>query len=356
MTLSREQWLEERKKGIGGSDSAAVLGLSKWKSPYQVWCDKKGYNPLESSDNASLFWGRTLEPVIRQHYSDITGYSVAETEIYFMPNHDYIFATVDGLVIEDPDRILEIKTSRTAEGWGEPETDQIPVEYLCQCQHYMMVYNRHITDVAVLIGGSDFRIYHVEASTEVQNHLLREYAEFWELVKNDTPPEPRSFDDVIDFQNNIITLKVKDRTTVGGKIHSIPIIPQLCEILSKQKKINEYVFNFRGKPITSISRSWHNIFYKFVPAQKEELTSKDVIENRVRKGKIVSYKRVLRDPELPYTNFHTLRHTAATWILKKTNNLKITQQILGHADIKTTLKYAHILDDEKRKALESVFD
>ncbi len=197
MTLSREQWLEERKKGIGGSDSAAVLGLSKWKSPYQVWCDKKGYNSLESSNNASLFWGRTLEPVIRQHYSDITGYSVAETEIYFMPDHDYIFATVDGLVIEDPDRILEIKTSRTAEGWGEPETDQIPVEYLCQCQHYMMVYNRHITDVAVLIGGSDFRIYHVEASTEVQNHLLREYAEFWELVKNDTPPEPRSFDDVM---------------------------------------------------------------------------------------------------------------------------------------------------------------
>lgn len=160
----------------------------------------------------------------------------------------------------------------------------------------------------------------------------------------------------IDFQNNIITLKVKDRTTVGGKIHSIPIIPQLCEILSKQKKVNEYVFNFRGKPVTSISRSWHNIFYKFVPATKEELTSKDVIENRVRKGRLVSYKRVLRDPELPYTNFHTLRHTAATWILKKTNNLKITQQILGHADIKTTLKYAHVLDDEKRKALESVFD
>nr|DAI44130.1 MAG TPA: Exonuclease [Caudoviricetes sp.] len=197
MTLSREQWLEERKKGIGGSDSAAVLGLSKWKSPYQVWCDKKGYNFLESSDNASLFWGRTLEPVIRQHYSDITGYSVAETEIYFMPDHDYIFATVDGLVIEDPDRILEIKTARTAEGWGEPETDQIPVEYLCQCQHYMMVYNRHITDVAVLIGGSDFRIYHVEASTEVQNHLLREYANFWKLVETDTPPEPRSFDDVM---------------------------------------------------------------------------------------------------------------------------------------------------------------
>lgn len=197
MTLTRAQWLEERKKGIGGSDSAAVLGLSKWKSPYQVWCDKKGCNPSEGSDNAGLFWGRTLEPVIRQHYSDITGYSVAEAEIYFMPGYDYIFATVDGLVIEDPERILEIKTARTAEGWGEPESDQIPVEYICQCQHYMMVYNRHITDVAALIGGSDFRIYHIEASENIQRHMLREYASFWQKVKNDIPPEPRCFDDVM---------------------------------------------------------------------------------------------------------------------------------------------------------------
>lgn len=223
MTLTREQWLEERKKGIGGSDAAAVLGLSKWKSPYQVWCDKKGCNPLESSDNASLFWGRTLEPVIRQHYSDITGYSVAETEIYFMPEHNYIFATVDGLVIEDPDRILEIKTARTDEGWGEPETDQIPLEYICQCQHYMMVYNRHITDVAVLIGGSDFRIYHVEASSEVQNHLLREYANFWKLVETNTPPEPRSFDDVMQ----------RFKESVNSSIDATPYI----QILAQQMKI-----------------------------------------------------------------------------------------------------------------------
>ena len=70
----------------------------------------------------------------------------------------------------------------------------------------------------------------------------------------------------------------------------------------------------------------------------------------------VTYKRVLRDPALPYVNFHTLRHTAATWILKKTNNLRITKEILGHANINTTMKYAHVLDEEKRNALNAVFD
>lgn len=163
----------------------------------------------------------------------------------------------------------------------------------------------------------------------------------------------------IDFTNNTITVRVKDRTKDGGKNHTIPMIEALKSILQQQPQINEYVFNFRGKPIKSLTRSWHFIFYEYIKADKVE--PDDVIENRLIKNKStglmekVPYKRVLRDASLPYTNFHTLRHTAATWILKKTNNLRITKEILGHSDIKTTLKYAHVLDEEKRNALSSVF-
>lgn len=158
----------------------------------------------------------------------------------------------------------------------------------------------------------------------------------------------------IDFDNSLITLFVKDRTKEGGKILTIPIIPALREVLEAQPRINEFVFNYRNKPIKSIARTWHSIFYKFIPTKK--YTPEDVIERRRVGDKIVVYKRVLIDESLPYTNFHTLRHTAATWILKKTNNLRITQQILGHSDIKTTMKYAHVLADEKLNALNSVFD
>lgn len=139
----------------------------------------------------------------------------------------------------------------------------------------------------------------------------------------------------IDLNNRTITLKIKDSTTAGGKIHTVPIIEQLAQILHNQPRINEYVFNFHGKPIRSIRSSWKNIFYK-------------------RNGK--NFTNELKDPALPYTNFHTLRHTAATWILKKTGNLRITKEILGHSNINTTMKYAHVLDDEKRSALNSVFE
>ena len=134
----------------------------------------------------------------------------------------------------------------------------------------------------------------------------------------------------LDFTNNLINVKVKDRTKLGGKNLTIPMIDKLKAILEKQPKINEYVFNYRGRPISDIKHSWRSIFYG-------------------SDGR-------LKDPALPYTNFHTLRHTAATWILKKTGNLKITQEILGHANITTTMKYAHVMSEEKRKALNSVFE
>lgn len=140
----------------------------------------------------------------------------------------------------------------------------------------------------------------------------------------------------LDFTNDIINLHVKDKNKIGGKNLSIPIIPQLKEILLNQPKINEFVFNYKGHPITQIDGAWHNIFYK----RKDQR----------------NFTKELKDESLPYITFHTLRHTAATWILKATGNLRITQEILGHANIKTTLKYAHVLDDEKRKALEKVFN
>jgi integrase len=139
----------------------------------------------------------------------------------------------------------------------------------------------------------------------------------------------------LDFISNTINIKVKDRTKEGGKNLSIPMIPQLSEILQSQPHINDYVFNFNGKPIQSIKTAWRNIFY-------------------CRDANGVFTKK-LKDESLPYVNFHTLRHTAATWILQKTNNLRITKEILGHANINTTLKYAHVLDEEKRNALTSVF-
>lgn len=126
----------------------------------------------------------------------------------------------------------------------------------------------------------------------------------------------------LDFKNNLINILVKDKTVDGGRLVSIPIIPKLKKILENQPKINDYVFNYKGHPISDYKKAWH---------------------------------RAIEKAGVKYQNFHTLRHTTATWVLKETGNLKLTQQILGHKDIKTTMKYAHVLANEKRDALLKVF-
>jgi len=186
--------LQERKKGIGGSDAAAICGLSKWRTPLQVWEDKRGLSgPIP--DNEPMLWGRKLEPVVRQRYSDITGRVVRlPDDILKHPTHEYMLANIDGFT--DDQRGVEVKTAAYPSGWGEPGTDDIPIGYIFQVQHYMMITAFPVFDVPVLIGGNDFRIYEVQEDKELQGLLMEKEAAFWELVQNNIPPAPTSFEDV----------------------------------------------------------------------------------------------------------------------------------------------------------------
>lgn len=187
----RLDWLKGRQSGIGGSDVAAILGLSKWKSPLDVYNEKIAETPVEET-NASMEWGTRLEPVIRQKYADDTGLTVTiPNETFRHPDHPFMIANVDGIL---PDgNVLEIKTARSGADWGEEGTDEIPEYYLTQVQHYMTVLGAKRCDVAVLIGASDFRIYHVDFDPEVAAMLIEEEKAFWQRVVDRNPPPPRTY-------------------------------------------------------------------------------------------------------------------------------------------------------------------
>jgi putative phage-type endonuclease len=132
------QIYEERKKGIGGSDAPAVLGVSPWCTPYQVYLEKTGQIDRSLEDSESMFWGRTLEPVIRQRYADVTGRRVIIPDrILRHPGFGFMIGNLDGIAQDN--RVLEVKTARTPEGWGEPGSNEIPDPYMIQVQHYMAI-------------------------------------------------------------------------------------------------------------------------------------------------------------------------------------------------------------------------
>ena len=166
----------------------------------------------------------------------------------------------------------------------------------------------------------------------------------------------------IDFVNNFILIKVKCKNVDGGKNHHIPLLPQLKQILLGLPKAGDYVFlSAKGNHINFIQTTWCDIFYKWqIVNDPKELTAKDVIlhktyTNKQGETKVSIYKRVLKDETLPYINFHTLRHTTATWLARAGVNAKTIKEILGHQDIRTTNKYMHAADSDKRSALASIF-
>ena len=147
--------------------------------------------------------------------------------------------------------------------------------------------------------------------------------------------------DAVDFDNDLIHVHVKDKSTQNGKYLVLPMIDQLKTILLAQPKINDYVFNYNNAPFKRFYTAWRHIFY----VRKNKTFLKDENGNYV-----------LRDKNLPYLNPHALRHTAATWILKATGNIRIVQKILGHSSIRMTEKYAHVFKDQEKEALKSTFN
>lgn len=189
----RETWLAERRRGIGSSDVAKILGLSKFGTALSVYLDKIG----ESTDGGmtpNQEWGLRLEPAMAAAVIDQYGWNLAKTPAIIHREHRFMRSNPDRMRIDTANEVVEFKTSRSADGWGEPETDEIPLDYQVQVQHQMEVchatYEVETAWVFVLIGGADFRRYRIPYDPEFLPTILPALQEFWHRVETRTPPEP----------------------------------------------------------------------------------------------------------------------------------------------------------------------
>lgn len=185
MSLSAEQH-ERRRRGVGASDAAAAVGLNPYFSATELWMEKRGQLPPFEGNEATK-WGKLLEPAVRQEYAEQSGRVVRlPPETLVHPQHSWVVCHPDG--VTDDGRLYEGKTARFPDGWGEPGTDMVPEQYLIQCQHAMMVTGLMVADLAVLIGGQDFRLYEIPADPGLQEALLDAETEFWVHVTKGTRP------------------------------------------------------------------------------------------------------------------------------------------------------------------------
>lgn len=191
--LSRADWLDVHRTGIGGSDAAAAVGLSPYKSQLELWLEKTGRDadlpkPDPSDTTEPIYWGTLLEPIVAAAYTQQTGHRVRKVNAVLQhPAHPFMLANLDREIVGVPGvQILECKTA--GEFGARHWQDGVPDSVQLQTMHQLAVTGQEAADVAVLLCGQRLAVYRIARDDALIAQLIALEAEFWRYVETDTPP------------------------------------------------------------------------------------------------------------------------------------------------------------------------
>lgn len=279
--MTNEAWLKSRQKFIGGSDSAAVLNISRYRSAYQTYMDKIGEGaPIP--DNLKMRMGRKMEPIVAEEYTEDTGKHLIElnesrtakkifpdrelvvtnkgkkneTVSIIAKEYPFIGANIDRW-IPDEKVGLEIKTA--SHYVAHEYKDGIPDEYMCQVQHYMLCTGCAYWYLAVLIGGNvDFKTFKVDRDDNLINDILiPRYKTFWNdhVLKR---IEPKAIHlDFNSFQAGEQEEPIDLSVEILEMLNRLPDIDKnIKELDQKKKTIQALVKQFLGESQVGI---WEDV-------------------------------------------------------------------------------------------------
>ena len=227
----RKDWLLERAKSIGASDSSAVLGINPWKSNVELWLEKT--NPealLDQPDNLNMRLGRDMEPILRQLFTEETGLQVRQdNHIRYDDEYPFLSTNLDGRIVGDKVPI-ELKTT------GMVWDGMIPDNYFCQLQHQMMVTKSPYIYFAVLVlsnFGKQFIVEKYERNERFIADMRSKMVDFWmNHVVTGIAPDPVSVKDARLLYKDTI-----QESVIEGSFDMITICEKIKDYNKDIKKI-----------------------------------------------------------------------------------------------------------------------
>lgn len=172
---NRRHWLESRRRGVGGSDVPAILGMSRWDSPRDVWMDKLGMAG-EKPDTWAMIKGRALELDLLRWFEAKTGIRWRNAGLHRNVKRPWMLGTPDGLTADGG--IAECKSTswRLREEWEDGPADAAEL----QGQWYLAVTGRSHLWVVAAVGDDDPTIQRVERDDRlIDDVLIPACARFW---------------------------------------------------------------------------------------------------------------------------------------------------------------------------------
>lgn len=232
--MNNEQFLLDRKTGIGGSDISAILGINPWKTALDVYFDKVS-DEVFYEQNADMERGKKLEEYVLKEYSDR---NAAELEIGLGMDRDKhypcLIAHYDAKV-RDRNVIVEAKTSKMNPfSWG----NVIPAYYRTQVAHYAAIADCDYVDVAVLFNQWQYSQFTYYRDEEYEKYIRKTAVDFWNNhILKKVPPQPQNLEEV---------KKVYTKATLASSMKADEMMKNAVEelkLLEEDKKNLEHRLN-----------------------------------------------------------------------------------------------------------------
>lgn len=239
-TLTHDEWLALRRTGIGGSDAGAIMGVSPYKGAFSVWADKMGkLPPLE--DNEAMRQGRDLEDYVARRFAEASGLRVRhEYSMLRSVDHPCMLADIDRRIIGERAG-LECKTSRDIT-MARYRNGEYPMEYYCQCLHYLAVTGWDCWYLAVLVYGTDLLIYKIcrdEVMDDIEALIKAEEA-FWDNhMVLDVPPAPDALDSTAAALGSVYPHE--DGTTVCADQDADQALTDLAALKAQKRALDQKI-------------------------------------------------------------------------------------------------------------------
>lgn len=295
--------------GIGGSQAAIVLGLSKWGDPATLWAEKRGLiepEPWVPDVHSLPYWGNVMEPVLLREYAMDVGMEVVGrwwdgAVVRFMPDgtvarykddplakylngvrhpeHPYMIGHIDGLVVEkDRETIVAVVDAKTsnyfvASDWGDEDTDQVPDDYLCQVTHYQEIFRAILGrevfgHVAMLLGGMTWRKYDIPFHQPLADLLVDAEGQFWASLDDEDgmPPIPRTkegqallsrlYPRQTEPEKTVDITHLNDWLEVGDKLNEVRLEEKELKALRTQLEVEFKERMADAAEVTTDARPW----------------------------------------------------------------------------------------------------
>lgn len=189
--MTRAEWLEARRQGIGGSDASAIMEQNPWSSPLMVYMDKRGIAP-DKEETEAMRQGTDCEEVVAKRFERETGLKVKRcNKLFSHPDYPWMKANIDRQLVGTDGFVgLEAKTTSPF-AKTDFEGGNIPPNYFWQCQHYMAVTDAQEWYLAVMVFSTSFHIFRIVRDENAITQLIEAERIFWhDHVLAGEPPYP----------------------------------------------------------------------------------------------------------------------------------------------------------------------